>query len=144
MKNKIRALILILVIALAVLWVRRLMWVTGVLTPQLHSAMFTRMELEALGAAKQEYLRDHGNAPSDLVTLGNLVPYLNNDTNYPVFVISKLTQENGVDWMGNPILIGTNDIVTGGRASDPVHVSPKTKEMLKLATGGDTYWGLYK
>jgi hypothetical protein len=144
MKNNVRALILVLVIPLAVLYVRRLMWVTGVLTPQLHSAMFTRMELEALDAAKQEYLHAHNNGASDLVTLSNLVPYLNNDTNYPVFVIRKLTQENGVDWMRNPILIGTNDIVTGGPVSDPVHVSPKTKEMLKLATGGDAYWGLYK
>jgi hypothetical protein len=144
MKNKVKALILILVIALAVLWVRRLMWVTGVLTPRLHSAMFTRMELKALDAAKQEYLRDYNNGPTSLVTLSNLIPYLRNDTNYPSFVIRKLTQEGGVDWVGNPILIGTNDIVAGGPNSEPIHVSPSTKEMLEPATGGDQFWGAYK
>lgn len=145
MKKRAKSLIILaLLIVLGSLWVRRLMWVGGVLTPQLHSAKFTRMELEALDAAKQKYLHDHNSGRSDLVALSNLVSYLEGDTNYPGFALQKLIQENGVDWVGNPILIGTNNIAVGGPISDPVRVNPKTKESLKLATGGDAFWGPYE
>ena len=94
--------------------------------------------------AKQHFARDKNKRPSDIVTFSDLVPYLESDTNAFSTTLHPLAERGGLDRMGNPILIGTNKIAVGGPVSDPIHVSPKTKEMLKQATRGDEFWGPYK
>ncbi len=144
MKSKVKVAIWLILVVLAVLWVWRLMWVVDNLKPLRNSAYAVREELELVDRARQEFAREKTQHSSGIVAFSNLVPYLRGDTNAFSTILHPLLDRNGLDRVGNPILIGTNEIAVGGSISDPIHVNPKTKEMLKQATHGDEFWGPYK
>lgn len=101
-------------------------------------------ELKGLDKAKRQFAQDKNRRPTDLVRFSDLVPYLENDQSGASITIHALAKRNGLDEAGNPILIGTNEMAVGGPISDPIHVNPKTKEMLTPVTHGDMFWGDYR
>jgi len=84
-------------------------------------------EARQLDAAKDQYALEHNKTGPVIPAWNDLTPYLRSG--------SKLATGNGKDSLGNPFVIG--DI------QSPLKVSPQTKEKLKDATGGDTFWGPY-